>query len=137
MLAMTIKALCAGAAIGALAAGGAMAQDLEFPVGEGAFNWDSFNEFSDAHDLSGQSIENTGPWTGLDAENAEKMFAYFEAATGATVNYSGSDSFEQDIVISARAGSAPDMAVFPQPGLAEDLASQGFLTPLPEGTADW
>ncbi|MEP2424414.1 MAG: ABC transporter substrate-binding protein, partial [Tateyamaria sp.] len=59
------------------------------------------------------------------------------SATGAQVNYSGSDSFEQDIVISARSGSAPNLAVFPQPGLAADMASQGYLAPLPDGTADW
>ncbi|EAR52254.1 ABC alpha-glucoside transporter, perplasmic substrate-binding protein [Oceanicola granulosus HTCC2516] len=129
--------LYTGAALLALTASLAHAQDLVVPVGEGDYNWDSFNSFADAHDLSGETLEITGPWTGLDAENVEKVLAYFEEATGATVNYSGSDSFEQDIVISTRAGSAPNVAVFPQPGLAEDLASQGLLTPLPEGTADW
>jgi alpha-glucoside transport system substrate-binding protein len=56
------------------------------------------------------------------------VLAYFAEATGATVNYSGSDSFEQDIVIAAQAGSPPNIAVFPQPGLAEDMAARGFLT---------
>ena len=37
----------------------------------------------------------------------------------------------------AEAGSAPNVAVFPQPGLAADMASRGFLTPLAAGTADW
>jgi alpha-glucoside transport system substrate-binding protein len=41
-----------------------------------------------------------------------------------------SDSFEQQIVIDAEAGSAPNIAVFPQPGLAADMAARGFLTPL-------
>lgn len=131
------RKLYAGAAAAALIAGAANAQDLTFPVGEGEFSWDSFNEFSEAHDLSGQTIEISGPWTGLDADNVEQVLAYFEAATGVEVNYSGSDSFEQDIVISARAGSAPNVAVFPQPGLAADMAAQGFLTPLPEGSAEW
>jgi alpha-glucoside transport system substrate-binding protein len=43
----------------------------------------------------------------------------------------GSDSFEQQIVVDAEAGSAPNIAVFPQPGLAADMAARGFLTPLP------
>jgi alpha-glucoside transport system substrate-binding protein len=34
-----------------------------------------------------------------------------------TATYSGSDSFEQQIVIDAEAGSPPNIAVFPQPGL--------------------
>jgi alpha-glucoside transport system substrate-binding protein len=45
----------------------------------------------------------------------------------------GSDSFEQQIVIDAEAGSAPNVAVFPQPGLAADMAARGFLTPLADG----
>ena len=65
------------------------------------------------------------------------MAALFEAATGASVSYVGSDSFEQQIVIDAEAGSAPNLAVFPQPGLAATLASRGLLTPLPAGTGDW
>jgi alpha-glucoside transport system substrate-binding protein len=110
---------------------------LAFAPGEGPFDWDSYNAFAAATDLTGQTVTITGPWTGNEKEKVEKVFAYFTAATGAEVQYSGSDSFEQDIVISARAGSAPNLAVFPQPGLAADMASQGLLTPLPAGTADW
>ena len=130
--------LLGGVAAVALSSGMARAEShLMFPEGEGDFNWDSYTAFAESHDLSGQTVTITGPWTGKDGELVESVLAYFEAATGATANYSGSDSFEQDIVISARAGSAPNVAVFPQPGLAADLAGQGFLTPLPEGTAEW
>ena len=129
------------AAAVALAVGGvaapASAQDLKFPVGEGDFNWDSFNEFADAHDLSGQSITIFGPWLGPDQELAESMFAYFEEATGADVAYTGSDSFESQIRIDTQAGSAPNIGVFPQPGLAADLAEQGQLTPLPDGAEEF
>ncbi|WP_298291135.1 ABC transporter substrate-binding protein [uncultured Litoreibacter sp.] len=110
---------------------------LPFAPGEGAFSWDSYTAFADSNDFAGQTVEITGPWTGNEKEKFDKVVAYFTEATGAAVNYSGSDSFEQDIVVSTRAGSAPNLAVFPQPGLAADLASQGLLTPLPEGTADW
>ncbi len=131
------RALYAGAATIALTAGGALAQDLKFPVGEGEFSWDSYQQFADSHDLSGQSLSITGPWTGLDKELFDSVIAYFEEATGASVEYSGSDSFEQDIVIAAQAGSASDLAVFPQPGLASDLAAAGNFVPLPDGTAEW
>ncbi len=78
-----------------------------------------------------------GPWLGPDQENVEKVLAGFAAASGHEVNYVGSDSFEQQIMIDAEAGSAPNVAVFPQPGLAADMAKRGFLTPLADGTADW
>ncbi|MEO0859009.1 MAG: ABC transporter substrate-binding protein [Pseudomonadota bacterium] len=108
-----------------------------FTPGEGPFDWDSYNAFAEATDLSGESVTVTGPWTGDEKAKFDVIMAFFADATGAEVNYSGSDSFEQDIVISARAGSAPNLAVFPQPGLAADMASQGLLTPLPDGTGDW
>jgi alpha-glucoside transport system substrate-binding protein len=135
-MAMKSKLYASAAAL-ALVASGAAAQNLIFEPGEGAFTWDSYNAFAESVDLSGQTVEITGPWTGNEREKVDNVFAYFEAATGATVNYSGSDSFEQDIVISTRAGSAPNLAVFPQPGLAADMAAQGLLTPLAEGTADF
>jgi alpha-glucoside transport system substrate-binding protein len=78
-----------------------------------------------------------GPWLGPDQANVEQVLAAFAAATGHDVRYTGSDSFEQQIMIDAEAGSAPNVAVFPQPGLAADMARRGFLTPLPAGTGDW
>lgn len=117
--------------------GGSAAADLWVPVGEGPYSWASYEEFAANHDLAGQTVTITGTWTGNEKEQIERMFDYFEAATGATIEYSGSDSFEQDIVVSAKAGSAPNLAVFPQPGLAADMAKQGLLTPLADGTSDW
>ncbi len=129
--------LFAGVATLALLAGGASAQNLIVEPGTEGFNWDSFEAFSGAHDFSGQTVTITGPWLSVDAEMVRNVMAYFEAATGATVNYSGSDSFEQDIVIAIQANSAPNIAVFPQPGLAADMAARGALSPLGQETADW
>ena len=129
-------ALLAGAAIAALAAPAA-AQDLIFPIGEGPFSWDVYRAFADAHDFSGEALSLTGASTGEDGRRLENLYAYFEEATGADLQYTGSDSFEQDIVISAQAGSPPDIVNFPQPGLAQDLARQGVLVPLGEDLAQW
>ncbi len=84
----------------------------------------------EAMDLSGETLTIFGPWLTADQENFQKVIDGFTAATGATVNYSGSDSFEQQIVIDTSAGSPPNIAVFPQPGLAADLAAKGQLTAL-------
>ena len=78
-----------------------------------------------------------GPWLGPDQENVEAVLAAFAEASGNDVRYVGSDSFEQQILVDAEAGSAANVSVFPQPGLAADMASRGFLTPLADGTADW
>jgi len=78
-----------------------------------------------------------GPWLGPDQENVEAVLADFAAKSGHNVSYVGSDSFEQQVRVDAEAGSAANVSVFPQPGLAADLAKNGFLSPLAAGTAEW
>ncbi|MCO6381921.1 extracellular solute-binding protein [Oceanicola sp. 502str15] len=84
-----------------------------------------------------EQITVAGPWIGADEDHVQAVLAAFAEASGHDVRYTGSDSFEQQIVIDAEAGSAPNVAVFPQPGLAAVMAERGFLTPLAEGTGDW
>ena len=116
----------------------AAAQDLLFEPGEGdRFTWSSYDAFAAAHDLSGQSLTIVGPWTGADARLVEEVVKYFGAATGAEARYDGSGDLDNDLVVALNAGSPSDVSVIAQPGLARDLARQGFLTPLPEETADW
>ncbi|WP_209507651.1 MULTISPECIES: ABC transporter substrate-binding protein [unclassified Ruegeria] len=130
--------LYAGAAMFALMAGPVQAQgELIHAVGVGGFDWDGFQAFAEANDLSGESLTIFGPWLAGEGKSFENLVAYFDAATGASSSYVGSDSLEQQILIDAAAGSAPNLTVFPQPGLAANLAKQGYLTPLPEGSADW
>jgi len=131
------KSLYLGVAVAALIASGAMAADLKFAPGEDArFDWASYDALK-ALDLKGQKLTVLGPWLGPDKDLVESVLDYFRAATGADVQYSGSDSFEQQIVIDAEGGSPPDVAVFPQPGLAADLARKGRLKPLADGTEQW
>lgn len=53
-----------------------------------------------------------GPWLGPDQETVEKVLAAFAEQSGHDVRYTGSDSFEQQIMIDAEAGSAPNVSVF-------------------------
>ena len=133
-----LKTLMMGVAVAALAAGSAQAmENLKFKPGEDArFNWASYEELK-AMDLKGETITVFGPWLSVDKDLFESVIAYFEEATGANVEYAGSDSFEQQIVIDTGAGSAPNIAIFPQPGLAADLASKGLLAPLSDDTKSW
>ncbi|MEL6750814.1 MAG: ABC transporter substrate-binding protein [Pseudomonadota bacterium] len=111
---------------------------LKFAEGEGAFTWASYTDYkASAPDLKGQDVSVFGPWTGAEKDNFNELLKYFNTATGANATYAGSDSFEQQIVIDAEAGSAPNISVFPQPGLAANLASKGQLAPLPDGMDDF
>lgn len=133
---MKAKYLASAAAL-ALLAGGASAQDFKFPIGEGAFNWDSYKAFDEATNLDGQTLTIFGPWRGEDQVLVESMLAYFEAASGVDVSYSSSEGYEQQIIIDAEAGSPPDVAVLPQPGLIGDLAAKGFVVRLGDETNQW
>ena len=132
------KTLLMTAALALLMAGGAAAADLKFKPGEDAkFNWQSFEDFKTGHDLKGQSLTIFGPWRGEDEALFKNVYAYFVEATGVDLKYSSSENYEQQIVIDTQAGSPPDVAILPQPGLIADLASKGYLTPLGDETKQW
>lgn len=132
------RSFCITVATAALLAGGAQAQLVIEKGSDDRINWKSLEDFGAAHaDLQGQSVTILAPWMGADQELFTSIAAYFEDATGATVNYSGSTSFEQQIVIDSEAGSPPDIGVLPQPGLAAELAAKGYLKDLGQETAQW
>lgn len=108
---------------------GALAEQVNPSKGTGDYNWSSLDKF-EKMDLSGQVVTVAGPWLTPENQTFANIVSHFEDATGADVQYSGSDSFEQQIVIDLQAGSPPNLAIFPQPGLAADMASRGLLKPL-------
>ena len=81
-------------------------------------------------DLKGEVITLTCPWTGAEEGVFKKVLGVFEKSTGATVKHSCSQSSEQQIVIDIKAGSPSNISVFPQPGLAANMAAIGGLVPL-------
>jgi alpha-glucoside transport system substrate-binding protein len=81
-------------------------------------------------DLKGEVVTITCPWTGAEEGVFKKVISVFEKSTGATVKHSCSQSSEQQIVIDIKAGSPSNISVFPQPGLAANMAAIGGLTPL-------
>ena len=133
------KTLLATAASMVLLSGSAFAADLKFAPGADAkFNWKSYEDFKAAHaDLKGQTLTIFGPWRGEDEALFQTVLAYFSDATGVNVRYSSSENYEQQIVIDTQAGSPPNIAILPQPGLLADLAAKGFLVPLGDETANW
>lgn len=134
---MKTLTLLASALTLSVAASSSLAADLKYkPGADDRFDWKSYEALKSTN-LKGEKITIFGPWLTKDKDLVESVIAYFEEATGAEVEYSGSDSFEQQIVIDVQAGSAPNIAIFPQPGLAQDLAAKGFLAPLESETVDW
>jgi len=76
------------------------------------------------------SVTVFGVWRGQEAEAFRAVLDQFEKETGISVRYTGSTSFITAIRERAAEGDPPDVAMFPQPGLLEDLASEGYVLPL-------
>ena len=129
------KSLLLGVALAALALAAPASAELKFKPGEDArFTWANFEELKKV-DLKGETLSIFGPWRGEDEALVRTVLDYFVEATGVEIKYSSSENYEQQIVIDTQAGSPPNIAILPQPGLIQDLASKGLLTPLGDETA--
>jgi alpha-glucoside transport system substrate-binding protein len=73
----------------------------------------------------------TGSLTGQDAVRLEQSLADWSMSSQIRVVYKGSKNFEETIGTEAQKGNAPDLALFEQPGLLNDLATRGYLKALP------
>ncbi|NQX28369.1 extracellular solute-binding protein [Microbacteriaceae bacterium VKM Ac-2854] len=79
----------------------------------------------DANATEGQTVKIAGAINGVEADLLNQSFEKFTADTGITVEYSGDKSFEGNIVTKVAGGSAPDIAIVPQPGLLQSLIETG------------
>ncbi|GAA3643344.1 ABC transporter substrate-binding protein [Microbacterium awajiense] len=76
-----------------------------------------------------------GTISDTEAELLEESWADWEEENGIDIEYEASKEFEAQIAVRAQGGNAPDLAIFPQPGLLADMATRGFLVPAPEAVA--
>ena len=77
-----------------------------------------------------KTITIQGAFVDEEAFRFEECLAAFEKETGIDVIYEGSKEFETQILVQAEAGTPPDIAALPQPGLMRTFAKRGFLTAL-------
>ena len=90
--------------------------------------------FTQYGDLSGTRV--TLYASIVDPEDRPHIRSYetFQECTGAQVVYEGSKEFEEQLPVRVQAGSPPDLAFVPQPGLINTLVSQnaGAVKPAPQ-----
>ncbi|MEE9964577.1 MAG: ABC transporter substrate-binding protein [Propionicimonas sp.] len=67
---------------------------------------------------------------GVQDEAFRKDLNAFASKNGITIDYQQSDQFETLIQTKVKAGQAPDIALFPQPGILNSFASEGKLAAL-------
>jgi alpha-glucoside transport system substrate-binding protein len=72
------------------------------------------------------SISMSGAASGIEADAIQQVIdENVNNDAEFTATYSGSDSFEQEIIIQIQGGTPPDLALFPQPGAVVEQAQQG------------
>lgn len=63
----------------------------------------------------------------------QESFLEFEECTGITIEWNGDQAFEEQIAVRVAGGTAPDLAIFPQPGLLAAFAAD--LVPAPDAVS--
>jgi alpha-glucoside transport system substrate-binding protein len=83
-------------------------------------------------DISGKNVNMYAGIVGVEGDGLVKSWADFTECTGATITYNGDKNFEQQIVVQAQSGNAPDLALVPQPGLLATLVATGTVKTPPK-----
>lgn len=88
-------------------------------------------------DLTGETLNVIGLWSGEEQRNFELVLAEFERLTGAEVVFSPTpDQLPTVIGTRVEGGNPPEIAVLPNPGLLQDFARRGFLVPIEDFAGD-
>ncbi len=90
---------------------------------------------ADSGAVEGETVEIAGGITGTEADSLQNSFDQFTEDTGIIVKYTGDKGFEGNIVTKVAGGSAPDIAIVPQPGLLRSLIETGEVKEATEEVA--
>lgn len=86
----------------------------------------------------GTKVTMTGPFVDADANKFNDAVKAFEDKTGIDIQYEGSKEFEATISARVDGGNPPDIADFPQPGLASSFTKAGKVPDVSQYIkADW
>ena len=72
----------------------------------------------------------------VEADKLQQSWKKFEDCTNIKIDYEGSGEFETQIKVRVDGGNAPDLAVFPQPGLLQTFVKSGKAKVAPQPVLD-
>ncbi len=110
------------------------------PVVAGCEDYASYGQ------LDGAAVEVYSSITGGEADALTTVLDKFNECTGAKATFNGNKEFEAQLPVRVEGGTAPDLAVIPQPGLLQKLVGTGAVVPAPKSveanvdkwwSADW
>jgi alpha-glucoside transport system substrate-binding protein len=88
--------------------------------------------YKDYGSFKGEKVNIFSSIREVEADQLQDTFTDFSACTGIDVVHNGSGEFEQQIVVQAEGGNAPDLAIFPQPGLLARMVKDGHVVEAPD-----
>ncbi|KFI46997.1 alpha-glucoside transport system substrate-binding protein [Bifidobacterium bohemicum] len=83
-------------------------------------------------DLKGKTVTMYASWIDEEGSATDKSFDAFRQCTGANVKFEGSRDLAVQLPVRVKSGSAPDVAVVPQPGLLRSMVKTGKAKPAPD-----
>jgi alpha-glucoside transport system substrate-binding protein len=81
----------------------------------------------------GKTVSMFGSILPPESDSLNKSWAQFESCTGIKISYEGSNDFESQLPVRVQGGTAPDLAVIPQPGLLAQMVALGAVKKPPAG----
>ncbi|GGU45934.1 ABC transporter substrate-binding protein [Streptomyces lavendofoliae] len=88
-------------------------------------------------ELSGQTLDVAGVWSGAEQKNFQKVLDAFTEKTGAKTRFTSTGDNVSTVVGSKiEGGNAPDVVMVPQVGVLQQFARKGWLKPLPTRTVN-
>ncbi|MFC4553654.1 ABC transporter substrate-binding protein [Georgenia faecalis] len=141
-LALALTLAACGGADDLGGGGGGGGNDGETSAGGGT-DCAAFEEYGT---FEGESVTLFTSIREVEADQMQDSFEEFTECTGIEVVHNGSGEFEQQVVVQAEGGNAPDLAAFPQPGLLQRMVRDGYVLAAPDAveanvdegwTEDW
>ncbi len=116
----------AGFAVAALTLAGCAADDNGTPdtgAGGGDANGAGCEAYADFLGHEGSTVEIYTTIIEPESTLFQESFVEFEECTGIRIDWNGDQAFEEQIAVRVAGGTAPDLAIFPQPGLLSAFAA--------------
>lgn len=126
--------LAAGALVLTACGGGGSISDSGSGSAEGgeAGSQEGCEAFEEYGSYPGTTVTLFSSIRDQEADQLQETFDDFTRCTGIDVQHNGVGEFEQQIVVQVDGNNAPDLAIFPQPGLLKAMVEKGSVLPAPE-----
>jgi alpha-glucoside transport system substrate-binding protein len=83
---------------------------------------------------SGKTVTMYASIQSPESDSLQKSWAEFSTCTGIKIAYEGNNEFESQLPVRVQGGTAPDIALIPQPGLLQRMVQTGKAVEAPDQT---